>query len=372
MPKYQEIANLLRKELAQLDPASVHKLPSDSDLGERFNTSRLTIIRSLRQLEAEGLVQRRVGSGTFTQPQKSSMVEHTFGLLIPDLGEGEIFEPICQGMAMAGKSTHQALLWGNSSEANKDSRADELCRYFISKRVSGVFFAPLELSPSMDAVNANILDQLERAEIPIVLLDRSTAPFPHPTRHDLVGIDNWREGVRMANYLLDLGCKTLGFVVRPDSAPTVDARVAGLNQALWLRGLSLEPNAILRADPSDKTAVSLWWEKLKPEGILCGNDFTAAQLMQTLMGMRVAIPEDVKLVGFDDVRYASLLPVPLTTLRQPCREIGAAAIRAMLERLEQPFMAPRTISLACEIVRRRSCGGAVSLPGSQTDMQSIS
>ena len=158
---------------------------------------------------------------------------NTFGLLIPDLGEGEIFEPICQGMARAGKSSNQALLWGNSSEAEKNTRAEELCNDFISKQVSGVFFAPLELSPGMEKVNTRIVSQLERANIPIVLLDRGTSPFPDPSGHDLVGIDNWREGFRMADYLLELGCRKLGFVVRPNSAPTIDARIAGLNQALW-------------------------------------------------------------------------------------------------------------------------------------------
>ena len=360
MPKYQRIADSLRDEIARLDPTSVHKLPSDNELGERFNTSRLTVIRSLRQLQTEGLVQRRVGSGTFTQAQTPpTAVAHTFGLLIPDLGEGEIFEPICQGMARAGKSSNQALLWGNTSEAEKTRRAEELCHDFISKQVSGVFFAPLELSLGMEQINARIVSQLERASIPIVLLDRGTAPFPDPPGHDLVGIDNWREGFRMADYLLELGCRNLGFVARPGSAPTIDARIAGLNQALWARGLPLDRSAVLCADPFDKTAVSSWLERVKPDGILCGNDFTAAQLMQTLITMGVTIPDDIKIVGFDDVKYASLLPVPLTTLRQPCQDIGTAAMKAMLERLEQPLMAPRTISLACEIVKRRSCGAAV-------------
>ena len=358
IPKYQRIAASVREEIARLDPELVHKLPSDNELGERFSTSRLTIIRSLRQLEAEGIVQRRAGSGTYTRSHvRNRPLAHTFGLLIPDLGQGEIFEPICQGMAQAGQSTHQALLWGNSSEGEKSKRAKELCQYFINRKVSGVFFAPLELSSEMKQVNASILTELEDAKIPIVLLDRNTAPFPEPAKHDLVGIDNWREGFRMADYLLKLGCKKLGFVVRPGSAPTVDARIAGMNQALWVKGIEMKQNAVLRADPENKVLVDKWWNEIMPDGILCGNDFTAALIMQRLIGMGVAIPEKVRLVGFDDVKYASLLPVPLTTLRQPCHEIGAAAIRAMLDRLMQPQMAPRTISLACDIVVRRSCGG---------------
>ncbi len=359
-PKYQLIAEILRQEIARLDPTVRHKLPSDTELSDRFGMSRLTVIKSLRLLEAEGLVQRRVGSGTYTRPSASARngASHTFGLLIPDLGEGEIFEPICQGMASAGQSAHQALIWGNSSEVDKGKRALELCSYFVSKKVSGVFFAPLELAPDMEQINTNILRDLERARIPTVLLDRSTVPFPLPTSHDLVGIDNWREGFRMADYLLQLGSKRVGFVMMPGSAPTVEARIAGLAHAIWERGGTLSHRSVYRGDPSDAPSVQRWLKDAKPDGVLCANDFTAARLMQTLLQLGVAIPGDMRIVGFDDVKYANLLPVPLTTLRQPCHEIGAVAVRLMLERLENPNMSPRTISLSCEIVVRRSCGAS--------------
>jgi DNA-binding LacI/PurR family transcriptional regulator len=281
-------------------------------------------------------------------------------LLIPDLGEGEIFEPICQGMASAGKSTHQALIWGNSSEADKGKRALELCEYFIGGKVSGVFFAPLELAPNMEEVNARIIQALDRERIPTVLLDRNTVPFPLPPTHDLVGIDNWREGFRIAEHLLNLGSKRVGFVVMPGSAPTVEARIAGLAQALWQRGDRLSRKLVFRGDPSDVSSVQRWLNDAKPDGVLCANDFTAARLMHTLLDMGIDIPGDVRILGFDDVKYATLLPVPLTTLRQPCHEIGAAAVRLMLERLENPLMSPRTVCLPCEIVIRRSCGAGAS------------
>lgn len=362
-PKYQVIADVLRQEIARLVPAVRHKLPSDAELSGRFKTSRLTVIKSLRQLQSEGLVERRAGSGTYTQVSANSGrdASHTFGLLIPDLGEGEIFEPICQGMASAGKSTDQVLIWGNSSETDKAKRALELCEYFIARKVSGVFFAPLELAPNMEEVNSTIIHALDRERIPTVLIDRNTVPFPLPATHDLVGIDNWREGFRIAEHLLNLGSKRVGFVVKPGSAPTVDARIAGLAHALWQRGGSLSRKLVFRGDPSDGTSVQRWLNDAKPDGVLCANDFTAARLMRTLLEIGLEIPGDVRIVGFDDVKYSTLLPVPLTTLRQPCYDIGAAAVQLMLERLENPLMIPRTVCLPCDIVVRRSCGASASV-----------
>ena len=68
------------------------------------------------------------------------------------------------------------------------------------------------------------------------------------------------------------------------------------------------------------------------------------------------LPRDLRIVGIDDVEYAKLLPVPLTTIHQPCREIGQAAVAAMLDRIEQPEMLTRDILLDCSLMVRNSCG----------------
>jgi GntR family transcriptional regulator of arabinose operon len=356
-PKYKKVADELRVRVTSAAYAKGDKLPADLALSREFDTSRLTIIRALRQLETEGLVERRAGSGTYIGV-RTRLTAHSLGLLIPDLGEGEIFEPICQGMARAGNTFQQSLVWGNTSTTShsKEERAIDLCSFFIAQRVSGVFFAPLELTPHSEEINERIVAQLNEANIPIVFLDRSTRPFPEPTQHDLVGIDNWREGFRMAKYLLDLGCRSLGFVLRPGSAPTVEARVAGLNEALRQKGIAMAPLCVLTIDPTDKSTVRQWLRALSPDGILCANDYTAGQLMHTLISLGVNLPKEIRIVGFDDVKYAGLLPVPLTTLRQPCLEIGIAAMKTMLARLEDPTMVPRTISLDCKLVVRESCG----------------
>ncbi len=356
-PKYKQIADMLRAKISSLEYPPGNKLPSDSELSKQFSSSRLTVIRALRQLESEGLVERKAGSGTYVGIQ-SKDAAHSFGLLFPNLGEGEIFEPICAGLARAGNSSQQALIWGNisNSSINKEAQALELCNSFIARRVDGVFFAPLELTSHTEEINQQIVDRLDEASIPIILLDRSTRPFPEPTQHDLVGIDNWREGCRMAKYLLDLGCKRLGFVGRPGSAPTVNARIAGLSEAMRRYASGIAPECVLTADPTDIDTVQRWIQSVRPEGVLCATDYTAGQLMHTLARLGIAVPQTIRLVGFDDVRYASILPVPLTTLRQPCLEIGIAAMKAMLARLEDPSMVPRTISLDCELIVRASCG----------------
>jgi GntR family transcriptional regulator of arabinose operon len=93
-----------------------------------------------------------------------------------------------------------------------------------------------------------------------------------------------------------------------------------------------------------------------PDGIVCANDRTAGRLMHTLLRVGVRIPSDMRLVGIDDVEYASLLPVPLTTYRQPTRQIGEVALSMMLTRVSQRDLPAHDIRLRCELIVRESCG----------------
>ncbi len=94
----------------------------------------------------------------------------------------------------------------------------------------------------------------------------------------------------------------------------------------------------------------------RPRGIVCANDVTAARLMQVLLAFGRRIPLDVRIMGIDDVKYASLLPVPLTTMRQNCAAIGVIAMATMLERLRHPDLPTRDITLQTKLIVRRSCG----------------
>src|SRR5438309_2163511 len=105
------------------------------------------------------------------------------------------------------RQVFDALLWGSptSGAASKEQRAWQLCQQYIDRRVAGVFFAPLELTPGKDEVNRKIAEALDAAAIPTVLLDRTVTPYPERGGHDLIGIDNRRAGFRITEHLLRLG-----------------------------------------------------------------------------------------------------------------------------------------------------------------------
>ena len=96
-PKYLQVYAALRQQIQSGQLKRGDRLPSEADLVRTFGASRITVGRAVRELQSAGMVERRVGSGTYVKaPQPVGGL--SFGLLIPDLGETEIFEPICQGM----------------------------------------------------------------------------------------------------------------------------------------------------------------------------------------------------------------------------------------------------------------------------------
>lgn len=360
LSKHAQVFTTLRREIQSGRWKPDQKLPSEAQLVRRFGLSRITVGRALRDLQAAGLVQRRAGSGTFVRRSRAGS-SLSFGLLIPDLGDSEIFEPICQGMMASPLAREHALVWGSGTgtDNSKEENAWQLCRHYIERRVSGVFFAPLEITPAKDEVNQRIVRALDEARIPVVLLDRTVLPYPEPGQHDLVGIDNRRAGYVITEHLLRLGCRRVAFVGVPNAASTVDAREAGYREALHVWNVPFERALASRIDPDDLASVGTLMQE-RPDGIVCANDRTAGRLMHSLRRLDYRIPNDVRLVGIDDVEYASLLPVPLTTLRQPTRQIGDAAIAVMLDRVARRDLPRRDTLLHCELIVRESCGVATA------------
>jgi len=358
IPRHRAIYEALLGEIQSGLYKPGERLPSEAVLCERFQASRITVAKAFQSLQRDHLVTRRPGSGTYVQQPPQAQPSLQFGLLIPDLGTTEIFEPICQGIMRSPAAKSHSLSWGHSPAHEEDTEkaAERLCRQYIAQKVDGVFFAPAEFSATRDAANHRIAALLERASIPVILLDRCIERYPDRSNFDLVGIDNHRAGYVITRHLAQAGARRIVFAMRKNSAATVEARMAGYREALF----HLQPGApgvAVSGNFEDTSWVRSMIDRERPDGIVCANDVTAARLMKTLVALGVRIPDDMKITGFDDVSYAKFLPVPLTTIRQDCAELGAVAMQAMLERLRRPNQPVRDILVRTELIVRGSTGG---------------
>jgi LacI family transcriptional regulator len=361
-PKHSEISRYLETEIAAGRYGNGSRLPSEVQLVRQFSVSRPTVARALRDLEKKGLIERRAGSGTYVRlNNQRNTATRILGLLVPGLASTEIFQIICGEIASLARVNEYGLLWGGSTNPRVDTdaslkHAEELCKQFIERKISGVFFAPTELQPGQEEANSKLAESLREAGVPVVLIDRDLLDFPRRSDFDLVGIDNMAGGYMLAEHLIKLGCRRLFFVARPLSAATVDARIAGVREALVRN--CIEPAAawIRSGDPADLKFVRSLVAGRQADALICANDDTAAVLLRSMELQGVHAPHDVRVVGFDDVKYATLVSVPLTTIHQPCRDIAAIAFRTMMERLAEPTLPARSITLTPRLVVRESCG----------------
>ena len=364
--KHGQISSQLEMEISAGKYSAGARLPSEIQLVNQFSVSRPTVARALRDLELKGLIERRAGSGTYVSSNQQRLNStRVMGLLVPGLSNTEIFHIICGEIASLARVHEYGLYWGGSTSPRQDAdaslkHAEEICKQFIERKISGVFFAPAELQPNQEQANLRIAESLREAGIPVVLIDRDLTNFPKRSDFDLVGIDNLAGGFMITEHLIKLGCQKILFVSRPLSAGTVNARVAGVREALVQNHLEFDAHSIREGDPSDLKFVRSLISGRLADAVICANDDTAAVLIRTMESQGMRPPRDIRVVGFDDVKYATLVSVPLTTVHQPCRDIAVIAFQTMMRRLAEPTLPVQSISLAPRLVVRESCGAYLS------------
>jgi LacI family transcriptional regulator len=169
-------------------------------------------------------------------------------------------------------------------------------------------------------------------------------------------------GARLATqHLLNSGRRRVGFINGPANYEATQLRFAGYAQGLEDAGLELDPALVRVAsdwnqDSGFELARQLMAQDQPPDGIVCANDDLAAGAILGLWDLRLQVPEDVAIVGFDDRPFAAHLPVPLTTVAMPLYEMGAQAARTLFSSLAGDPMSNNRIYVPCQLVVRDSCG----------------
>ena len=141
-----------------------------------------------------------------------------------------------------------------------------------------------------------------------------------------------------------MGAKSVHFMMQPNCAWSVHARKDGVATALANAGCSRFRTLVAKAD--DLGALKRHLRRGRPDAFVCANDTTAAKFKQTLMRAGLRVPADIGLAGFDDIQLAALMTPPLTTIHQPCNEIGAVAYETLIGRILNPALPVREICLS--------------------------
>ncbi|MFJ8547082.1 LacI family DNA-binding transcriptional regulator [Streptomyces sp. NPDC093586] len=238
----------------------------------------------------------------------------------------DLTNPFCmaliQGAEETAREADMAVMVCNSArEAAEEARYLALLR---EHQVRGVLITPTDLSGSSVRV-------LERFQMPFVLMD-------HPgtgSEASCVAIDDVEGGQLAVQHLLDSGHRRIVFVSGPSYLPQVAYRRTGCQKALRLAGLSADSLQEISCPEMTVAAGQDAGRRLltmthRPSAVFCANDLLAMGVLQTLYEAGVLVPEDMAIVGCDDIEYASSAAVPLTSVHRPGKVMGAMAARQLL------------------------------------------
>jgi DNA-binding LacI/PurR family transcriptional regulator len=229
----------------------------------------------------------------------------------------------------------------------------DLFREFIAREVDGVFFAPLEGSPEAAARESAGDEALVGSGYSRGPDRQGLSALPHRSNAPLIGIDNFRAGYPVAGIICprkQRGSISYGSV-RSLYRQYEDQ---GYQAALSDAGIIASSAWVHIGDPEDKDFAKTILDS-GAQNLICGNDETAALLMNTFRDMNVDIPSEVRLAAFDDVKYGRFISVPLTTVHQPIEEIARRAVLEMERcRTESKGIPGNTVFLHSDLIIRKS------------------
>ena len=212
-------------------------------------------------------------------------------------------------------------------------------------------------------LTAEHLTALRRANVPLVVVDPMSMPHAKVTS---VGSTNFTGGLTATQHLLALGHRRIGYVGGPESAMCNHARMHGYRAAMEAAGIPVPAGYVTTAPCFDyENGVTMGAAMLDlpepPTAIFAGADEVALGVVEAARARGLRVPENLSLVGFDDTQLARMASPPLTTVRQPLREIGGVALRTALRLADGETIESHHVELATALVVRGSTAPLTSV-----------
>jgi LacI family transcriptional regulator len=270
---------------------------------------------------------------------------YTIGVLIPDL-TNPLFPPILRGIEdRLGEEGYTALMANTDNDAEREQIDWQTMR---ARQVDGIITATARR-------DHKLLDEMVESGVPLVLVNRRTQDLPIPS-----ATPDDREGMRLAvDHLVGLGHTRIGHIAGPLGLSTGFERYEGFLATMREAGIEPDPRLIVEAGAFTESEGARASRELLDRdagltAILAANDLLALGCYDTLAERGIDCPDELSVVGFNDMPFAARFQPPLTTIRIPHYEIGAAAAELMLDLLQEGGEEARQVELGPELVVRGS------------------
>jgi LacI family transcriptional regulator len=271
----------------------------------------------------------------------------SIGLVVPDIGN-PFFAEVARGAEDRAADAGMTVLLGNSDE--QDERQEAHLELFQEQRVNGVL-----LTPASDDLAA--VHRFAAGGMPVILVDREVEQGVLPS----VSVDDVEGGRLAVGHLLAAGRRRIAYVCGPRSVQQVSDRLAGAQAAVdavadaVLEVIEQPSLTVLQGRAAGEEIVARA-PSSRPDAVFAANDLLAVGLLQAFsFGSAVRVPEDIAMVGYDDIDFASATVVPLSSVRQPARLLGWTGVDLLLKELDG-VEHDRRVRFQPELVVRDSSG----------------
>ena len=359
-PMYQQILSEIRARINSVEWPAGTQLPTESELENELQVSRVTIRQALSAAAAEGLVIRMPGKGTFVSgtPAVLAKSERFVGYVVPHLSSSFNVQ-ILLGVESVLKEKGYRLIFCNSE--GKLSKEDQLLQSLEDDDMAGYIIQPV-----FSEKDDRVLAQIASDGGPVVLIDRDIPGIQTSS----VMSDHFEGGRTIVRHLIDRGYRDIVYLARqPLQLPSITERFHGYQMAMQDAGLlprspfvvggpielgylqddnspSIEERAVIDSIASYISSPE------RPEAIVAMNDLVAMLVFEAAKQAGIRIPEDMGLVGFDNLDCA--VTYSLTTVAQQSYEIGSEAARLLLQLVQGGKSAVQQIRLPTNLIIRGS------------------
>jgi DNA-binding LacI/PurR family transcriptional regulator len=330
------------------------------EIARRAKVSTATVSRTINRIPTvDPQLAKRVWKiveelGYYPNTQARALVSgrtRIFGLIVSEI-TNPFFPEIVQSFEdIAVQHNYEILL---TSTVHDPRRMETSVRRMIERRVEGVAILTFGMEESL-------LETLRFRKVPLVFVDVG----PSLPRVSNIRI-NYRRGIRQAvQHLAALRHEKIAFVTGPLGLKSAQARKAAFEESLQEIGMTIDPLLVIEGnhtmEEGMKALAHLAGLKPRPTAVMCSNDMTAIGVMREAYERGISIPQDLSVVGFDDIRMAQFIIPPLTTIQMSQTELARMAFKALLAEVElqAPSSGGSEYVLETDLVLRKSTAMAL-------------
>jgi LacI family transcriptional regulator len=246
----------------------------------------------------------------------------TIGLIVPDVSN-PFFTEVARGVEDGANKRDYAVFLCNSDESVQ--KEERYINVLIEQQVRGVLFSPSD-------IKSNRMDEMKGRGISVTLLDQEQKGNDHCS----VSVDDVYGGRIAIEYLSDLGHHNIAWVCGPESIPQVAERGIGVAKAAKAGNVKIETirGPLMNSAQGEEAAKAILALPTLPTAVFCANDLLALGVMRGLMAAKIKVPDQISILGYDDIKFASSAAIPLSSISQPAYQMGVTAADLLLSECE--------------------------------------